>query len=157
MSTEILEIFSTSMKSCLCISHWQGSPHIPAVSILPPACSQVLFQGKNEKKKIIVFKTSKIVASLLRQPSVQFIPWNVRTNCLFNSWRIRNLKVCPLSFKVIKSYSGRNLEPSDAASDLGLCHVVLEDPEDHLGHCCGRYACSCFCSWNWARVVTSFH
>lgn len=123
-----------------------------AVSILPPACSQILFQGRNENQKIIVFKTSRIVESLLRQPSIKFIPWNVRTNCCSTVDRLEDLKVWPLSLNDIKSYSGRNPELSDAASNFGLCPVVPGDPEDHLGHFCRRYACSCLCSWNWAST-----
>lgn len=61
---------------------------------------------------------------------------------------LEDLKVWSLSFKDIKSYSGRNPELSDAASDLGLCYVVLGVPEHHLGHFCRGFACSCFCSGN---------
>lgn len=65
---------------------------------------------------------------------------------------LEDLKVWLLSFKDMKSYSGRNPELSDAASDFRLCHVVLRDPEEHLGHFCRRSACSYFCSWNWASA-----
>lgn len=112
--TEMLGFFPVSVKSHLCVSHRQGSPHIPAGSPLSSLCLlQNCLREKKEIEKIMVFKTSRIMRKPLSQTSVQFIPWNSRTDCYILQWV--DYKTCRFNLFKDKSYSGWN-------------------PENHLGH-----------------------
>lgn len=129
--TETLGFFSVSVESHLCVPHRQGRPHIPAGSPLSSLCLlQNCLREKKEIEKIMVFKTSRIMRRPLSQTSVQFIPWNSRTDWYILQWV--DYKTCRFNLFKDKSYSGWNPELSDAPSS-GLCHAVLGAQRTTLG------------------------
>lgn len=144
------EIFP-SMKSCLCQASARQSSH-PSIVYFATGLLPSPFQRK-KNKKITVVKTSRILGSLLRQPLIQLISWNMKAKCCHLQWmgwktQSSDLPLKMLSHAEAKPQSSLMLLPAQASP------CCTEDPGNHLGHFAGILA-HAFLPLVWAKACYS--
>lgn len=99
------------------------------------------------KGKYIVYKTSRILGSLLRQLSVELIPWNIQSPAFCSG--------CPGRLGCVVSVHSRGSDSGETGAlwfcsqrKASLCCALLGI---RLGHCV-EGVCSYLCPWNWTKA-----